>query len=296
MFRPVLVLTLGVGFPLAAQQTATVRPDVTWSAGTRLQAPWAGVTLTVPRDFQAAVSPEAQGIVMTDGRDRLIGVWAVSQGTTEALGGEVAELLAGLGVEVQLLAEPVTRDGLTVARFAASTPNGTGSLVATLRQGTDGNALVVVGLGTTEVAALEELAGSVAREATLAAPEDTGWRARAAGVRLTTTGTDHMSSRGGVGDGRYHSRTTASLALCRDGRYAYESETYSLMSVDGAGSMENTSRDGHEGTWGLVADILGRAFLVLTASDDREFLWLVEETADGAVVNGTGYRAEPGVC
>jgi hypothetical protein len=288
-------LSCAVSIPLAAQQTSTVAVNATWGAGTVLRAPWVGVAFTVPQGFQAEGSAQAHGVVMSDGR-RLMGVWAASRGTVEQLANGVGEVLHGLGIQAQLQGQPEVRGDLTVARFAASTSGGAGSLVAALRQGADGNALAVAILGEGDATPLEALAVSTARGATLGPPRAAGWTDRAAGRRLTTTGTDHLSSRGGVGDGRYNSRTTATLTLCRDGRYGYESETYSLMSVDGAGSMESTSRDDHDGRWSLVSDILGRAHLHLETGDGREFLWMVEETADGATINGSGYRAEAGPC
>jgi hypothetical protein len=296
MPRLASLLLVVAALPLSAQQTVTVQANVVWSAGTRVRSPWTGVAVTVPQGFQAAVDDEAAGIVMSDGQSRLIGVWAMSHGSSAALGEAVSELLGGMGIEGRLLAQPEARGDLTVARFAAATTQGTGSLIAALRQGAHGSALAVVALGQAEGAALEELATSIANGAAMDAPEARGWPDRAAGRRFTTTGTDFISSRGGVGDGRYNSRSRADLTLCRDGQYAYESETYSIMSVDGAGSMENTSRDGHQGRWTLVADMLGRALLALEASDGREFLWVMEETSDGAVVDGTGYRVEPGPC
>jgi len=294
--RLVLPALALVACPLAAQQTVTVAANVTWTAGTAIRSPWSGVTITVPQGFQAMVSDEAQGIVMRDEAQRLIGVWAVSQGTPEDLADAVGEILGGLGIQAQLTAQPDARGDLTIARFSASTSGGMGSLVAALRRGPAGNALVVASLGAADADGLERLAAGVAGDATMGPPEAAGWRERAAGLRLTTSGTDHLSSRGGVGDGRYNSRTTATLTLCRDGRYGYASESSSIVSVDGAGSMESNSRDAHEGGWSLLADILGRAFLALQASDGREFLWMVEETEDGAVVNGAGYRAEAGPC
>jgi hypothetical protein len=296
--RPVLPALAALSFAslqLVAQQTATVAAGATWSAGTVLRAPWVGVAVTVPPGFQAEVSAEAHGIVMSDGR-RLMGVWAASRGTVEQLAGGVGRVLDGLGIQAQPQGEPEIRGDLTVARFAASTVGGTGWLVAALRQGADGNVLAVAILGEGGATPLEALAVSTARGAVLGPPQAADWTDRAAGRRLTTTGTDNLSSRGGVGDGRYNSRTTASLTLCRDGRYGYESETYSLVSVDGAGAMESTSRDDHEGRWSIVADILGRAFLFLQTGDGRELLWMVDETDGGTAVNGSAYRAEPGPC
>jgi len=55
-------------------------------------------------------------------------------------------------------------------------------------------------------------------------------------------------------------------------------------------SVDNSSRDAHQGRWRLVANLVGEAFLILDAVDGRSFLWPIEETDRGAHVNETFYQ------
>jgi hypothetical protein len=81
------------------------------------------------------------------------------------------------------------------------------------------------------------------------------------------------------------------MDFCSDGTYGFESQSETFISIAGA-SASSSSGDAHQGQWVLVADVAGRAILVLSASDGREFFWPIEETDEGARVNGSAYTSQ----
>lgn len=289
-----LVLLLAA-LPLAGQGPVTIAAGRSYAAGTLLHAPAAGVTFTIPPGLAGGVDADAGAILLADGAGTLVGVWAVSAGTTDELADHVGGVLASLGLQLAPAGAAQREGEVTLATFHAMSSEGRGQLVAALRQGPTGAALAVAAFGV-DPAVLRRHATAIAAGARFTAPGAEAWRQAAAGHRLLAGRSASEFSGGGVGDGTYASQTDTQLELCRDGRYGFRTETESYLSVEGAGGMESRSSDAHHGQWALLGDILGRAWLALEASDGRAFLWTVEETPTGAIVDGARYAMAPGSC
>lgn len=279
-------------------QSQPAAPNTAYRAGSTVQSAATGITFTVPASFQGAWDDDASGIVLQDGAGTMIGVWGISDGTIEGVADEVGSILTGLGLQIAPLSAPVESNGITTATFRVQSQGGMGYLAAALRKGPSGAVIAVAALGEDQ-GTLPALSEEVARGAQFGTAQATQWRTRAAGLRFQGRSGDSNFSRGGVGDGSYSSRSTYTLVLCRSGQYQWQSQSRSFFSLDGmsgSSSAENTSSDGHQGTWMLVGDLVGRAFLVLDSSDDRYFVWSVEENSSGVAINGSQYQAEAGPC
>jgi hypothetical protein len=278
----------------ACAQTAPAAPGTPYRAGTIVTSAATGISFTVPDGFEGAWDDDAQGIVLSNGAGLTIGIWGVSAGTIDGVADEIGGLLASIGLQLTLAEEP-RRGDLTTALFHAQSAQERGYLVAAMRQAPSG-AILAVGVLGADQGILRSTGEALARGAHFGDAEAAQWAARAAGLHLAGRDGGSTSSRGGVGDAYNVSRTEAELTLCRSQEYSYQSRSTSSMSVAGVGDAESNSSDAHRGQWSLLGDLVGRALLSLESTDGRSFLWSVEETENGAVINGFRYEATPGPC
>lgn len=285
-----LTLPGAPGPSLLSAQTA-LAGDRAYPAGTELAAELAGVAFTVPDGFQAGWDPDLQAVLMGGGSDQVlaVAVWGWSEGTPEELEAVVGQRLEEAGIRGRLRSEPETTGTGVRAWYDVMTPEGPGILRAAIRVGEAGNAAAVAALGRTDAReAVGAMVDGVLASLELDTPGATAWRAEVEGTVLSTRSTSSDYSPGGAGGGgSAASRSTSVLRLCQAG-YAYDTESESYISIDGA-SASNTSRDAHQGQWWLVADLLGNATLVLEATDGRVFHWGVEERGEDVIVAGEAY-------
>lgn len=280
---------------LPAQAAA---PNTPYRAGATVQSAATGISFTVPTGFQGAWDSDASGIVLQDGSGKMLAVWGVSDGTVEGVADEVGSVLTQLGLQLAPHGAPTESNGLTTATFRVQSQAGAGFLAAALRKGPSGAVVAVAALGAEE-ASLASLSQEVARGATFGTVQAAQWASRAAGLRFQGRSGSSNSSSGGVGSGSYASQTDITLVLCRSGEYQLQSRSESYFSLDGmsaSSSASGSGSDAHQGRWMLVGDLIGRAFLVLESTDDRYFVWSVQENAQGVAINGTQYSAAPGPC
>ena len=282
--------------PVVSKAGSSVRitPERAIAGGLTITSPEVGIALTVPAGFSGAYDADLWGIILTSPKaGTRLGIWGASQATADELVVRVGEVLAEQGIEV--IGEESrqhTRGGFD-ARFTALTAEGPALLLASLRTGEHGNAVAVVGLGRpADADRLQTSVAAVVRSISWRRPQAREWRAQLAGLRLSG-GSSHSDyspgGAGGGGSGASASQTT--MDFCSDGTYGLASHSETFISIAGA-SASSSSGDAHQGQWVLVADLAGRAILVLSASDGREFFWPIEETDQGARVNGRAYTSQ----
>ncbi|MDJ0668267.1 MAG: hypothetical protein QNJ61_13335 [Desulfobacterales bacterium] len=282
--------------PVVAEAGSSVKitPERTITGGLTIASPEVGIALTVPAGFSGAYDPDLWGIILASPKaGTRLGIWGASQATVDELVARVGEVLAEQGIEVIGEESRQTAPDGFDARFTALTAEGPALLLASLRTGDHGNAAAVVGLGRpADVDRLQTSVGAVVGSLSWRRPQAHDWRARLAGLRLSGGGSHSDYSPGGAGGGGSGaSASQTTMDFCRDGTYGFESHSETFVSIAGA-SASSTSGDAHQGQWALVADLAGRAILVLSASDGREFFWPIEETDQGARVNGRSYASQ----
>jgi hypothetical protein len=292
----VVLMLLFVLSPAAADAKGPVRitPERAITGGLTIASPEVGIALTVPAGFAGAYDADLWGIILASPKaGTRLGIWGASQATVDELVERVGEVLAEQGIEVTGEESRQTAPGGFDARFTALTAEGPALLLASLRAGEHGNAVAVVGLGRpADTDRLRSSVAAVVHSINWRRPLAREWRAQLAGLRLSG-GSSHSDyspgGAGGGGSGASASQTT--MDFCSDGTYGFESQSETFISIAGA-SASSSSGDAHQGQWVLVADVAGRAILVLSASDGREFFWPIEETDQGARVNGSAYTSQ----
>lgn len=292
----VVLMLLFVLSPAAADAKGAVRitPERAITGGLTIASPEVGIALTVPAGFAGAYDADLWGIILASPKaGTRLGIWGASQATVDELVERVGEVLAEQGIEVTGEESRQTAPGGFDARFTALTAEGPALLLASLRAGEHGNAVAVVGLGRpADTDRLRSSVAAVVHSINWRRPLAREWRAQLAGLRLSG-GSSHSDyspgGAGGGGSGASASQTT--MDFCSDGTYGFESQSETFISIAGA-SASSSSGDAHQGQWVLVADVAGRAILVLSASDGREFFWPIEETDQGARVNGSAYTSQ----
>ena len=73
-----------------------------YAGGTRVSAPWTGVSFVVPDGFTGQYDPEAAAFLMMDvtRQGLVMGVYAFSEATVEATGDELSSILERQGIEL----------------------------------------------------------------------------------------------------------------------------------------------------------------------------------------------------
>lgn len=274
--------------------SARITPERAITGGQTITSPEVGIALTVSEGFSGVYDSDLWGLILASPKTGTrLGIWGASQATADELVERVGEVLAEQGIEVigEESRQP-TRGGFD-ARFTALTAEGPALLVASLRTGDHGNAVAVVGLGRpADADPLQSSVAAVVGSISWRRPQALDWRARLAGLRFTVGSTHSDYSPGGAGGGGSGaSASQTTMDFCSDGTYGFESHSETFVSIAGA-SASSTSGDAHQGQWALIADVAGRAILVLSARDGREFFWPIEETDQGARVNGRAYTSQ----
>lgn len=283
--------------PLTAQSAQLLQAGRAYQGPARLQAPLAGISFALPSGTQAEWDPEVQGLlVAARGGEILAGVWGWSEATPEEVEEGVAALLAEAGIQLRARGEP-DRDAEGMSGFfLAQTEDGPGLLHAIVRGGTEDNAFAVAALGTAEAESeLQRLTESIAGSVEWSRPGAAEWRGQVAGTVLSASGGGSDYSSGGSASGSAASQSSTTLALCMGGRYRYESVSETYVSIPGA-SASSESRDGHAGSWWIIADLVGGASLWLETDDGRTLQWAVVEEGDAYLVDGTRYVVSGGGC
>lgn len=273
----------------AAQQGIPLEAGRLYAGGERLVSPWAGFSFMVPPEHQAQYDPALSSLVMQS-PEMMLAVFGVSEAAPDALGSVAIDLLAEQGVRLALRQIEQPDDRTLRGTYVAFTPEGMGLTIAAAQAGPHGQAVAVFTLGPQgQEEALNDAVEAFLGSIEWIPPEAAAWRDRTAGRRFSTSGASSTYSPGGAGGyGSHASGTESALDLCSDGTYAFETRSESYISIEGA-SAEHVSSDAHIGRWRLIADVAGMPYLMLEAQDGRSFTWLVEETAEGAVIDGTAY-------
>lgn len=289
------LLAVAVVFPLAGQQPGAATPiemGREYTGGTRVAAPLVGVTFAIPAGKLGGLDQEVKAFLIgsRDTPNQIAGVFAYSEGTIDEVANEIYEVLSAQGMQLAPRGQPVTNGSTVSAVYDAMTPQGRGLVYGTIRLGPEGNSIAVAAFGPADQEAqLRKLGDDIVASAQFSQPMIHQYRNQVGGARLVRGAGNSAYSPGGVGDGSYASQTDERYDLCSDGSYAYYMKSESFISVEGAGSASSTEEDGHQGRWGLVADIMGGATLVVEATDGRAFYLPVEETEDGVLLDGVGY-------
>jgi hypothetical protein len=282
---------------LVAQQGGALQAGREYRAGELVRSPWTGVSFTVPASLIGAYDGEVGAFLLGDAAEPtvMLGVFAYSEGTTDEVASLVLTALTERGYNLSPRGEPDLSEHEASGWYDVTSDEGRGLLYGFVRRGAPGNVVAVAALGAPDKEAkLKQLTDAVAQSVQFAVPQAAQWRQLAQGKTYSTTssGSDFSPGGGGAASGASSSRTQ--LDLCSDGSYAYQSSSETYISVEGAGSMSSSSSDEHVGRWWLVADVIGSAWLVLEATDGREFHWSVVEQDDGVLIDGQRYGVGPG--
>ncbi len=293
--RSVLVATAALLLASSVAAQSVIQAGQRYPGGTRVLAPAAGVSFQVPANLQGGYDPAAEAFLISSQSqpNTVVAVLAYSEGTVEEVGDVVMELLSEQGMQLQPRGEPQF-DGTTLrATFTVWAGGQQGVLIGTIRSGPPGNTVAIIGFGPQpEESAIRRLCDGVLESTSFSAPLAAQWRQQFGGTRLVYLGQQSNYSPGGVGDASYVSQREERYDFCRNGGYAYYMKDESYFSVEGVGGMSSTEEDGHQGSWRLVADIVGAAYLILEATDGQIRQYAVEERQDGVVVGEGLYRVE----
>ncbi|MEZ4425642.1 MAG: hypothetical protein R3E98_19765 [Gemmatimonadota bacterium] len=279
--------------PGAAQQA--VELGRRYEGGTALVSPATGLGFRVPPGFTGEVDPSSELFLLSDGV-LTAAVWAYSQGTPET----VADAVIGDLEELGLMLTPdqvESESGGIRASFHALSERGLERLHGRVAAGSTGGSYAFAVLGPRDRdAALVALVDAFARDVVWMAPITPAWMDRAAGLLLragSDTGTSVDQGDGTVGS--FVRESTTELSLCGDRTYTWRSEGVTYFSSDAASASSEHS-DAHEGTWTLVSDLLGKAWLHLQPWDRDARVYAVQVRGDGALLDGRDYTVSEAGC
>lgn len=283
---------LAVAAPLSPQQP--LQAGRTYQASTRVVSGPTGVSFVVADGFTGGYDADVEAFVMAQqaGAEVNVGVFAFSEGELEEVATHIGNHLQEMGLTLSPRDEGIQTPDSASGWFDVMSQGGSGVLFGMLRRGQPGNVIAVLALAPPpQRERLEPLVREVMQSAEFTTPEAVMWRRAAAGNAFTmgASGSDYSP---GVVSGSGASGTTDQLDLCTDGTYGYQYHSETYVSIEGA-SASSESSDQHTGRWWLVADITGKATLVLEATDGREFLWPIVETQNGVTIDGTSYGVSP---
>jgi hypothetical protein len=251
-----------------AAQAREIDVNGLYPAGTRLSSPKTGIGFQLPAGFRAEWDSGLGALLALSADGAFGAVWGWSEGTVEEVAGEVGTRLEQQGIALEVRGEPELTQTVMRAVFDAVTADGRGVLHASIRQGPRGGVVAVAGLGAaaTEATAarfVEQVLGSLE----WGEPGVAVWRQRVEGAVLTRSG--------GPTAATVALSSPATLSFCSPTEYVYR----------------ETSSDGHQGGWWLIADLSGRPLLILADADrGRTFQWSVEESAEGFSIDGSLFR------
>lgn len=292
-----LVLLAAQGWALAQEMEAGRE----YPGGSSLRNSYFGVQVRVPRGFAARLAEEN-------------GVQALGMGSPEGVG---ALLLFQFGVPQasyrRLLSQPLP---LGEARLEPrQAPRSQGNRVSV--RGADGERGLVARSGSVNApsgaSVLLLVVGPVGLEARVAATFDAlvaglqfskplagggdaklrqAWQNRLLGRLLSGSMADGNSSANGSGGVASDTR----LALCRGGRFVYESRSTAFVSIPGGSGVSSVSEDGAEGTWALEFAGSSGAILALTDSSGLQRRVNVRMAGGRVLLDGRAVSLSPGGC
>jgi len=250
----------------ARGQPREIDPNGLYPAGTVLTAPLTGLSFTLPAGFRAEWDGSMGALLALSNEGAFGAVWGWSEGTIEEVASQVGARLEARGIT--LLERGGTEMSASRMRgtFDALSSEGNGTMHALIEVGPLGGVVAVVGLGqgTAEPRAAD-LVDGIAASMDWSEPEIATWRREVTGRVLSA------SADGG--------EAAATLGLCTPTEYRYR-ET-----VGATGTGEE-----HAGSWWLMGDLAGRAFLYMEATDGRTFQWPVLPSGDGFLLDGRSYE------
>ncbi|MCA9836556.1 MAG: hypothetical protein KC422_06570 [Trueperaceae bacterium] len=270
-----------------------------YQAGTDLLSPWTGVSFSVPQGHTAFFEPEYGVFLMTslDGSS-LLALEAASNARAEDLGyyavEALAETLSPDDPRFQLVTAPSQSGDLITAQFYVA---GT-SLSAAAKQGSAGNAAVVIAYG----AQAEQLIQTVANSFQFSRPQNevAQWQKKLVGIHLYATRASSditstpstLGSQASQGDYQYD--------FCSDGSFKHSYSDVAYYSVmdstqNEAGyymtaSYKSGSEGSYQGTWTLISMLMGNPLLILESTEGGIFLHYIEETTEGALIDGRHFE------
>ena len=272
-------------------QAAPMQAQQQYAANAAVESPWTGTGFTVPSGFTGGYEPQVETFLMASSdRSILIALYGASEATLADMVAYVEGRLDALGIQVGAGGPMRQESDFVQARYTAIVDGAPRALHVAIRIGKHRNGFAAVALGPPSAdSSIAKTVSGIVDGARWSTPEAASWRAKLAGRVLYRSGSGSDYSSGGAGGyASYASSTKARIDFCGNGAYRFESSGKSYFSTD-AGSVESDNNDAHQGQWWLVADLVGQAYVSLEASDGRSFVWSVEETQQGANLDGASY-------
>lgn len=261
-----LTLTLAIGSLALAQQE--MQAERQYPAGTTLKNSYFGVQVTVPKGLQGQFVEEGgvQLLALGDGQG-LGGVLFFQNGVAPAAYQRLMSEPFSLGQATFQPAEQPRTQGTTVSVFMQEQSSGAVIQLSAL-QGQGGSsilAMITSAEGTVEALgpASRLVLGSIrfVNSTISQAPANLkqNWQNQLAGRLLSSSRANNSNSQNGLAA----SNSETKLALCRDGRYAFQSNSQVSVSAGDFSTFSNDSSQS-EGTWRLEFANQNGAIIALT--------------------------------
>ena len=255
-----------------------------------------GIAFQLPAGARGRFEP-AEGRFAFEAGGTQGAIWAYSSGSVDEMANVVGRELEALGLLAVEDHVGRTPDGLR-GSYDVWSDAGRGRLAGEIRSGPNGAVVAVAAMGSqSEEAHLWDTVDRVVASLQWHPPLAHRWRERLAGTTLEGGSANSDFSPDAYTDTPLSQagRNDIVLTLCRDGSYAFESESRFSVSTPEV-SVSSEDNDEHVGSWSLVSDIAGNALLVLAPLDRDELAYDVAITEQGLVVGAYAYTTRPAPC
>jgi len=257
--------------------------------GSLTKSPWVGVSFMIPKGFKGNYDQEAGAYILKN--DQLtFAIYGASEGDVETMGELVVEAIRELGIN--MTPKQVTRPNANTldATFSAYVDFQPRDIVGTVRKGSYGSVISIIGMGATgKEQNIRSTIKQIVSTLKWSQPQGANQRHKLVGKALYRSG-GSSDGRSGPGGFTGYSNTKTQIDFCSNGQYGYQSVSESSISVGGAyGSHSASNKSAHQGRWWFITNLGGEYYLYLESNQGKYYLWPIYETNNGANIDGANY-------